>query len=88
MALMVLATSKASLEIRLMEVQGNVAGALAKTRAIQLASMDESLRATQELIYAEEDLLKVRSEALTQAQDAATRAMSVLQKAVDTEKKI
>jgi hypothetical protein len=82
-----LATSRANLEIKLMEAQGNVAGALAANRELELAAMDESLRPLQSLIYAEQDLAKVRTDALTAAQGATSKAMSVLQKAVDAERK-
>lgn len=51
-----LAESRSSLEIRLMEAQGNKAGALARSRSIELAAMDKSLRPLQNLIYIQEDL--------------------------------
>jgi hypothetical protein len=55
------ASAKAALEIKLMEAQGNTAGALARNREIELAAMSESLRPLQILIYSEQDLAKSRA---------------------------
>jgi hypothetical protein len=53
-----------SLDIRLMEAQGDAAGVLAANRADELAATDALLRPTLLLIYAQEDLNKANEEAL------------------------
>lgn len=65
-----LARDRAQLEITLMEAQGNAAGALAARREIELAGMDESLRALQRQIYTAQDAAKA-SEELAAAQARA-----------------
>jgi hypothetical protein len=50
-----LASTRQDMEIRLMEISGDAAGALAARRQIELAAMDETLRPLQQLIYARED---------------------------------
>ena len=50
-----LASKKQNMEIRIMELEGNTAGAVAATRAIELAALDSSLRPLQERIWALED---------------------------------
>jgi tape measure domain-containing protein len=70
----VLATSRANLEIKLMEAQGRTAEALAKTRELELAAMDESLRPMQNLIYALTDI----NTAMDKATSDVTTAMSRL----------
>jgi hypothetical protein len=65
-----LARQRQSLEIQLMEAQGNSAGALAAQRALELAAMDESLRGLQSQIYAAQDAAKAAEE-LAQAQERA-----------------
>lgn len=50
------ADKRRELETRLMELQGNAAGALAARRAAELGAMDESLRALQREIYLYEDI--------------------------------
>jgi hypothetical protein len=68
-----LSNQRRELEIRLMEAQGNAAGALAARRALELAAMDESLRSLQQQIWAAEDA-KAVSEAAEQAAKAAADA--------------
>lgn len=67
-----LATSRANLEIKLMEAQGNSAGALAKTRELELAAMDESLWLKQNELYAITDI----NTAIDKATNNVTSAMS------------
>jgi len=50
-----LASSRRELEIQIMELTGDKAGALAATRALELAGMDASLRPLRERAYALED---------------------------------
>jgi len=57
-----LARDRAQLEIALMEAQGNAAGALAARRELELAGMDESLRALQRQIYTAQDAAKATQE--------------------------
>lgn len=68
-----------TLDIRLMELQGDAAGALAARRTDELAAMDESLRATQELIYAAEDLAAAAAEAARMAEEARAAAARMAQ---------
>lgn len=50
------------LEIALMEAQGDVAGALAAKRALELEAMDENLRSIQQQVWAAEDATKAANE--------------------------
>ena len=50
------------LEIQLMEAQGDAAGALAARRALELESMDASLRGLQQQVYAAQDAAKANEE--------------------------
>jgi hypothetical protein len=50
-----LANSKRELEIQIMELLGDKAGALAATRVLELSKMDASLRPLRERVYALED---------------------------------
>jgi hypothetical protein len=61
-----------ALELRIMELQGNAAGALAAARADELAAMDAESRALQAQIYALED--KAELEAKRASFDAAFRS--------------
>lgn len=54
-AAQLLAETRRSLEIRIMEMEGDAVGALAARRADELAKLDESLRPLQLRIYALED---------------------------------
>lgn len=81
------------LEIRLQEALGNSAAALEMRRQIELASVDESLRALLEQIYAAEDaataqreLAAAQAEAAATARSAAQSAFGRLQEAADAEK--
>jgi hypothetical protein len=69
-----------SLQIQLMEAQGDAAGALAAKRALDLAAMDESLKALQQQVWsaqdaaqAQKDLAAVQAEAARQAEAIAGR---------------
>lgn len=68
-----IARQRHSLELELMEAQGNSAGALAIRRADELAAMDASLRPLRELIWATNDAAEANRLA-TQAQEEAARA--------------
>jgi hypothetical protein len=65
------------LEIQLMEAQGNATGALAAQRALELESMDASLRGLQEQIYAAEDASKAAQELADAQQKAAEEAAAL-----------
>jgi hypothetical protein len=69
-----LANGKRELEIQIMEMLGDKAGALAATRAIELAGMDASLRPLRERVYALED----EADALKDEADALATANSLL----------
>ena len=66
-----LASDRRSLEIELMEALGNSTGALAATRALELAGLDASLRGLQLQIYAAND---AREASLAAAEAAAAAA--------------
>lgn len=68
------------LEIELMEAQGNAAGALAAQRALELESMDASLRRLQEQVYTAQDAAKA-TQALADAQEKAAEEAAVLAEA-------
>ncbi len=68
-----LSNQRRELEIQLMAAQGNASEALAARRALELAAMDETLRALQQQIWAAEDA-KAASEAAEQAAKAAADA--------------
>ncbi len=68
------------LEIELMEAQGNAAGALAAQRALELESMDASLRGLQEQVYTAQDAAKA-TQALADAQEKAAEEAAVLAEA-------
>ncbi len=61
---------RVSMEIQLMDAQGNASGALAARRTLELAAMDESLRALQNQIYAAQDA-KAASDAAAQSAKVA-----------------
>ena len=76
-----IAEQRRQIEIEIMRLQGDEIGALAAERAIELAAMDESLRALREranLIKDEEDA----------RQKALDDAMSALRRAVEAEKEL
>jgi hypothetical protein len=68
-----IARTRRELEIRLMEAEGNAAGALAAKRADELAALDPTLRALLQQIYAAEDATAA-NQALADAQSAAAQA--------------
>lgn len=68
-----LSNQRRELEIQLMEAQGNASGALAARRALELAAMNENLRALQQQIWAAEDA-NAASQAAEQAAKAAADA--------------
>ncbi len=62
-----LSATKSDLEIQIMELEGNAAGALALTRQLELDALDDSLDPLQERIYALQD----EAEAAKKAAEAA-----------------
>lgn len=73
------AATKRNMEIRLMEVSGDAAGALAAKRAIELAALDETLRPLQELIYAREDENKAATEAAALAKSRRAVEIQIME---------
>jgi hypothetical protein len=71
--LLSIARDRRSLEIQLMEAQGDAVKALTARRALELEGIDASLRALQAQIYAAEDA-KVASEAAAEAAKVASEA--------------
>ena len=65
-----LQSKRVSLEIQLLDAQGNASEALAAKRTLELATMDESLRSLQNQIYAAQDA-KAASDAAAQSAKAA-----------------
>nr|WP_315249324.1 hypothetical protein [uncultured Duganella sp.] len=59
------AQTRREMEIALMDAQGDKAGALAATRAAELAAMAPALRALQQQIYAQQDIASAAQEAST-----------------------
>jgi tape measure domain-containing protein len=77
------------LEIQIMTLAGDTAGALSATRAIELAKMDESLRPLKARIFALEDEASALEKLRTSASGllgAADAAFAVLQRVVNAEK--
>lgn len=60
-----LARDRRSLEIRIMELQGNAAAALAAARELEIEQMDATLRPLQRIIYQMEDL-RAKADQFTQ----------------------
>ncbi|MDI1231330.1 MAG: tape measure protein [Methylobacter sp.] len=83
-----LVAQQRSLDIALMEAQGKAAEALAASRADELAAMDKTLRATQNMIYAINDLAAAQEKALTSANKTVDEAMSRLTRSVSAEKAV
>lgn len=90
-----LARSRQDLEIRIMELSGDTAGALAAQRALELAGMDESLRPLQQRIYLLQDEAMATERANVEAENLKVRAMSAvdgafagLQRAVDAQRDV
>ena len=69
------------LEIQLMEAQGNATGALAARRALELESMDATLRALQQQIWAAEDAAKATQELADAQAKAAEEAAAAAEAA-------
>ncbi len=59
-----------SLEVRLLEAQGNAIGALALSREIEISQTDETLRALLQQVFAAEDAAGIGTEAANQLRDA------------------
>lgn len=92
-----LASGKRELEIQIMELLGDKVGALAATRALELAGLDASLRPLQQRVYAladEADALEAVTKATEQVKANASALLSgvdaaygVLQRVTDRQKK-
>lgn len=67
----VLAEKRRSMEIAIMELEGDAIGALAAKRADELAALDPTLRALQDRIYALQDAAAAEEAAATAAQALA-----------------
>jgi hypothetical protein len=78
-----LAAQKRDLEIQLMEAQGFAEEALAAKRAVELASMDASLRGLKDQIWAAEAKAAADAAAAQAAQDAAAAEAKAAQDAAD-----
>ena len=85
------------LEIQIMEASGDMAGALAAQRAMEMEKLDESLRPLQQTLYdlqdgikgvtySVDDMLEALAEGLAIAQNAAKTAMEEVKKTVAAEK--
>lgn len=72
-----LASQQRSLDIQLMEAQGNAVAALAAKRADELAALDASLRGTQEAIYAAQDQTAAQAAAAEAARQAADQERQI-----------
>lgn len=66
-----IAEQRQGLEIQIMELQGNAAGALAARRAIELAALDATLQPLQNVIYGLQDLQTAAAAAAAAANQAA-----------------
>ncbi|WP_409482593.1 DUF4214 domain-containing protein [Noviherbaspirillum sp. ST 5-3] len=73
-----IADQRADLELRIMELSGDAAGALAIQRQRELAAMDEALRPLQQRIYALQDIATAEQNALTTFQDFMSGINSTL----------
>ena len=92
-----LASGKRELEIQIMELLGDKVGALAATRALELAGLDASLRPLQQRVFAledEADALEAVTKATEQVKANASALLSgvdaaygVLQRVTDRQKK-
>lgn len=83
-----LAKDRMSLEIQLLELQGNTAQATALRRQLELEAMDESLRPLQMLIYAYQDAQvaeEAHAQAVANAADLVEKARSTLTDAYERE---
>jgi len=65
-----------NLEVRLMEAQGNAAGALALQRTIERSETESSLRGLMDQIYAAEDLATAQQDAASAAEAAQAKFRS------------
>lgn len=86
-----LLVQRQSMEIELLNATGRTAEATAMQRAIELAAMDESLRALQQQIWAANDATEAQralAEAQKAAAESAQNAFSKLQYSASAEKEI
>lgn len=88
-----LAQQAAQLDIQIMQLQGNAAGALAAQRELELAGVDETLRARYQLIYALQDektAADLAAQALKDSETAllgfVTAALSGVRQSIQAEK--
>jgi hypothetical protein len=81
--------NRAALQIRIMELEGNAAGALAEQRKRELAQMDAALRPLQQRVYAlqdEQNAMERAKAAATSLLSGVDEAFSVLQKVVERDR--
>ena len=81
-----IAQQRSSLEIQIMQLSGDAAGALAAQRKIELESLDISLRPLQQRIYALQNAAKADDSAAKAAADAEAayqRQYAEMQKSID-----
>ena len=79
-----LAKQQRSLEIQLMEAQGDAAGALAAKRADELAAMDATLRPLQQMIWLTQDWATKLKDATTATTSAVDAQISLSKSAAST----
>lgn len=84
----VIADARRQIEIRIMEMSGDAAGALAARRADELATIDESNRALQGHIYSLEDLAVAQQKAAEAAQAAAKEQEKAAREAATVEREL
>lgn len=82
-----IASERAGMEIQVMQLQGDAAGALKAQRDLELAAMDESLRPLQQRIHALQDEKTAAQAAVDTLRDTAGTAFEALQRAVNGRKK-
>lgn len=83
-----LTNAKRAQDIRVMELQGNAAGALAARREDELAGLDESLRARQQYIYSLEDEATAQQAAAQAASEAAAKSLAIANERAGLERQI
>jgi len=83
--LQAVANERRALEIQLMELQGDAAGALAAARSDELAKMDASNRALKEQTWALQDAAAAKAKADALAAEAAQKAATIATQRHDLE---
>lgn len=83
-----IASQKRALEIQIMELTGDAAGALAATRAIERAAADASLHPLMDRIYALQDEATASAQAAQAAQEAAEAQRVAAERMMDLEARL